>query len=67
MGLRSMSQAKARVRRVRQDAMDGLKKVEGVSSDEVFRRTKEVEAATKTFMEKIDAVAEKKKKEVEGE
>jgi ribosome recycling factor len=59
--------AKNRVRRVRQAAMEKLKKAgEGVSTDDTFREMKEIEALTKAAQEQVAALADKKKLEVES-
>lgn len=59
--------AKTRVRRVRQAAMDKLKKAsDTVSQDVVYREMKDVQAATNAASEEIAKLAEKKKLEVEA-
>jgi ribosome recycling factor len=58
--------AKAAIRRVRQGALDKLKKMEGVSSDEVFRLMKDVTAVTTAATEEVTKLAEKKKQEIEA-
>lgn len=58
--------AKTRVRRVRQGAMDKMKKVEGLSTDIVFRELKDIQALTNVATEEIVKLAEKKKLEVEA-
>ena len=57
--------ARSRIRRVRQAAMDKLKKVEGVSPDETFREMKEVQAQTAVATDEVGKLADKKKAELE--
>lgn len=56
--------AKNRVRKVRQTALDKLKKLEGVSADDVFRDMKEVQAVATTATDAITKLVDKKKAEV---
>ena len=57
--------ARSRIRRVRQAAMDRLKKVEGVSPDETFRAMKDVQLLIAAATEDIGKLADKKKTEIE--
>lgn len=57
--------AKTRIRRVRQNAIDKLKKIEGISPDDVFREIKDIQAHTNAATDEVSKLAEKKKLEVE--
>ena len=58
--------AKNRVRRVRQAAMDKIKKVEGASPDDTFREMKEIDGMTAAATAEITGAADRKRKEVEA-
>lgn len=58
--------AKASIRRMRQAALDKLKKLEGVSSDDVFRQVKEVQAVANAATDEVTRLADKKKAEIES-
>ena len=57
--------ARSRIRRVRQAAMDKLKKVEGVSPDDTFREMKDVQALTGAATDEVGKIADKKRVEIE--
>ena len=58
--------AKAAIRRHRQAALDGLKKAEGVSSDDVFRQIKELQDVANKVTDEVTKLAEKKRAEIEA-
>jgi len=60
--------AKVNIRRIRQEALDKLKKMEGpgMSSDEVFRQMKEIQALATTVTDEVTKLADKKKAEIEA-
>lgn len=58
--------AKATIRRHRQASLDGLKKAEGVSSDDVFRQMKELQDVASKVTEEVTKLAEKKRAEIEA-
>ncbi len=58
--------AKATIRRHRQAALDGLKKMDGVSSDAVFRQIKELQEVANKVTDEVTKLAERKRKEIEA-
>ena len=59
--------AKVRVRRLRQAALDRLKKQEGASEDDVRRETKAVDEQVAAAVQDIAKLAEKKRLEIEAQ
>jgi ribosome recycling factor len=56
-----------RVRRLRQAALDRLKKQEGASEDDVRRETKVVDEQVAAAVQDIAKLAEKKRLEIEAQ
>lgn len=59
-------QGKTRIRRVRQSALDELKKAAGVSEDDTRRASKDIEDAVAAATKEVAAAADKKKLEIEA-
>jgi ribosome recycling factor len=59
-------QAKTRIRRVRQSALDDAKKATGVSEDDVRRETASIDEHIAAATKEVAAAADKKKLEVEA-
>lgn len=57
-------EAKQRVRSIRKDAVDALKDAKGISSDESFRLVKKVQDVTNEVIDKLSAVADARKTEI---
>lgn len=56
--------ARISIRNVRRDAMDEIKKTEGLPEDDVKRAQDDVQKLTDKYIEKIDASLERKEKEI---
>jgi len=66
---RKAENERQRIRRIRRDAMDVVKKgqngkLEGISKDDAFRVGKEIEAATEEVLAAVNVAVEKKQKSV---
>ena len=66
---RKAENERQRLRRIRRDAMDVVKKgqngkLEGISKDDAFRVGKEIEAATEEVLAALNVIVEKKQKSV---
>jgi ribosome recycling factor len=57
---------KTRIRRVRQSTQEKIKKLEGISKDDVNRDMKEIDTITTQLTEEVTKLTEKKKSEIEA-